>query len=177
MKAFIKLAILCSLIPVMAQAGYLSFSNTWVRAVPPTSKMTAAYATITNTSDKTVYITGAGSQQFGYAELHETIMEENAMAGMKHEGMKHMNHEGMKHMHHGGMARMVQQGLYKIEAGQTIELKQGGRHIMLFHPVNPLQEGDNSQIDLLVCQFDSHGRCNAEAESFTTNVSRTAPGS
>ncbi len=130
------------LAPLLAQAGYLSFSDTWVRAVPPNSKMTAAYATIHNSSEYTIWMTGAASDGFGEVQLHETIEE-------------------------GGMARMVHQDFVKLEPGETVEFKRGGKHFMMFTPKSPVKEGDVHRIDIKLG--------NGDIESFNATVSRNAP--
>jgi len=108
-------------LPALTQAEYLTFSETWVRAVPPSSKMTAAYAKITNSSEYDIWITGAQSDSFGKVELHETIEED-------------------------GMAKMVHQDFVKLAPGETVEFKRGGKHFMMFTPKAPIKEGDKHVI-------------------------------
>ena len=120
-----RLFLLICLLPglALAEHGFLEFSKTWVRATPPTSKMTAAYATITNVSTFNIWIIGASSDQFGAIELHETIERD-------------------------GMARMVHQDFVKLAPGESVEFKRGGKHFMLFQPKQPITEGQQVSIDV-----------------------------
>lgn len=78
----------------------------WVREIPPGAKMTAAYAAIRNNADGAIRLVGASSPNFGRVELHESIVDE-------------------------GVTKMRPVDGFKIDAGATLRLEAGGRHMML----------------------------------------------
>ncbi|MEJ2214395.1 MAG: copper chaperone PCu(A)C [Gammaproteobacteria bacterium] len=125
-----KIIGLLFLLPLLAQAEYLSVENAWVRAAPPTSQMTAAYASIHNQREYDIWITGAESSAHKTAELHETV-EEN------------------------GLARMMHLKFLKLAPGETVHFKPGGKHFMLFTPSQPLNPGDKVQIGLKLGNGDT----------------------
>ncbi|MEE4203373.1 MAG: copper chaperone PCu(A)C, partial [Halieaceae bacterium] len=53
----------------------LTIEGAWVRAMPPTQKMTAGYATITNSGDEAVTVAGASSPIAKMSELHTTVKD------------------------------------------------------------------------------------------------------
>ena len=111
-----KLLAMILLLPLMAQAEFLEIKDAWIRAAPPNARVMVAYATVTNTSEYNIWVTGASSEHFGSVELHETI-EEN------------------------GMASMIHLGFVKFAPGETVQFKPGGKHFMLFSPVGDSQVG------------------------------------
>ena len=125
-----KLFSLLFLIPLFAQAEYLTVENGWVRAAPPNSHMTAAYASIHNPSEYTIWITGAESNSYKKVELHETI-EKN------------------------GMAVMMHRKFIKLAPGETVNFTPGGKHFMLFTPQKPLKPGDKVQMGLKLGNGDT----------------------
>ena len=132
-----KLLGLLLLLPMMAQAEYLEITDAWVRAAPPNARVMVGYATVTNTSEYEIWITGAGSEGFGAVELHETI-EEN------------------------GMATMIHLKFVKLQPGQTVNFKPGGKHFMLFRPVAPAKVNDSINFYLHLG--------NGDRENFTATV-------
>jgi hypothetical protein len=73
---------------------------------------------ITNLTGTDFTITGASSPDFDTAELHRTVVED-------------------------GVARMLPVPELTIPAGGSVLLEPGGLHLMLFDPVQPLQQGDS----------------------------------
>ena len=112
-----KLLAMIMLLPLVAQAEFLEIEDAWIRAAPPNARVMVAYATVTNTSDYTIWVTAASSDHFGTVELHETI-EEN------------------------GMASMIHLNFIKFAPGETVQFKPGGKHFMLFSPASDLQVGN-----------------------------------
>ncbi len=97
-------AVLALAVPAHAE---LTFSDPWLRAVPPVSPTMAGYVTLENTGDKAVVITGASTMIAGHAMLH--AMETGDDGTRK-----------MAHLHH-----------LSIPAGGSVELAPGGKHLML----------------------------------------------
>ncbi len=90
----------------VAQAE-VSIADAWVRAVPPVSKTSAAYFTLTNTGEQQLVLNGASADFSGSAELHDMSM-----------------HEGRRSMRH--IDRLP------LAPGESVTFGSGGLHVMLF---------------------------------------------
>ncbi len=77
----------------------------------PMPRMKAGYMTLTNNSDEAIVITRVSSPQFGRAEIHETVIEDN-------------------------VSRMRPVEELTIAAGDAVSLEPGGKHLMLMQPVD-----------------------------------------
>lgn len=104
----------------ISQAQYLNISHAWVREAPPGVPIMVAYVQIHNSSQDSIWITGATSPAFGAVEIHESSEQD-------------------------GVARMARLDRIKLAPNQTAVLEAGGKHLMLFRPQQPLKAGD--QID------------------------------
>ena len=96
------------LLPFTAAAqgsATLELSEAWVRAMPPTQRMTAAYLRIDNPSAEVVTISSVTASR-GQASLHETRVE-------------------------GGRSMMRAVSGQTIAAGGMLTLEPGGMHIMI----------------------------------------------
>ena len=129
-------------LPFAVQAEWLQISDAWVRAAPPNARVMVAYATVKNVSQDSIWISGASSDAFDSVELHETI-EEN------------------------GMASMVHLPYIKLDAGETVHFKPGGKHMMLFGPKKFSQPGETIHFSLLLG--------NGDEEKFDAVVARDQP--
>ncbi len=109
--------------PLHAGEADISVENAWIAEAPPVSKVMAAYLTINNNGDEAITITKAESEMYSSIEFHETI-------------------------HEHGMAKMIHHDALKIPAHGSIQLKRGGKHLMLFNPVRHLKAGDTVNIKL-----------------------------
>lgn len=89
-----------------AVAGPLTIEDAWVRALPPTQAVTAAYLTVSNSGDDTVRIVGAEAAGAGRTELHESRAEGSAM-------------------------RMVPVEALPLAPGESARFAPGGLHLML----------------------------------------------
>ncbi len=116
MKKFLMGALLAG---VTFAAPKISIENAWVREVPPTSKMSAAYMIIKNEGDEADKLIDASNNASKITELHETV---------------------------DGKMRRVK--AIEVPAGGKAELKPGGLHIMLINLNKPLKEGDSVEITL-----------------------------
>ncbi|MES2856801.1 MAG: copper chaperone PCu(A)C [Bdellovibrionota bacterium] len=92
------------------------------------STMTAGYALVKNTSDQEIKLSIKEVKPFKAVESHETIEKEGRMAMQKIE-------------------------LFVIKPKETLELKPGGNHIMLFDPSRALKAGET-----LTVTFTSNGK-------------------
>ncbi len=89
--------------------------------------MTAAYAQISNVSDKTIIITGFSSPQYHSVSLHQTLITED------------------------GMSKMQEIPQIILAAGQSVLLEPGGKHLMLMSAV-----ADNpTKIDIIIQYNDN----------------------
>lgn len=96
----------------------LKFENPRIFAPLKGASMTAGYVEIKNTSDKEIEIVLKSVEKFKAVETHETLEENGKMAMKKVES-------------------------FKVPAKGTLELKPGGRHLMLFDPSETLKEGSS----------------------------------
>ncbi len=110
-------------IPLHANEANISIEDAWIAEAPPASKTMVAYMTIKNTGNETVTITEAKCGAFERLEFHEST-------------------------HKNGMAKMVHHEKIKIPPHKSIQLKQGGKHLMLFNPKKSLKAGDKARIRL-----------------------------
>jgi len=78
----------------------------WVRAMPPTHTMTAAYGSVINQSDQVINLRGVSANFAGSAMLHNSVSD-------------------------GDSARMVAMGPISLAPGEALTLSPGGGHIML----------------------------------------------
>ncbi len=81
-----------------------------VRITGPMAQMKAGYMTLTNNTDEAIAITSVSSPQFGRAEIHESVVEND-------------------------VAQMRPVGALTIAPGETMRLEPGGKHLMLMQPV------------------------------------------
>lgn len=93
---------------------------------------------ITNNSDKDDALLGASVDGCGVIELHDMVMENDVM-----------------------VMRPVAGGQIPILAGQTVELKPGGLHVMCMQKAAPLELGTKVTIAL---EFANAGTINVEGE-------------
>ncbi len=114
-------------------AADLSVTNAWVRATPPGQLMTAAYATLQNTSNQTLVITGVTSDVTEYTSVHETLIDRDRAT-----------------------MRPVQQ--LTLNAGEHTDLAPGGTHIMLMKLSEPLTDGQS--IDICFTLENNNPVCN-----------------
>jgi len=96
--------------------------------------MLAGYATLTNRGDAAIVITGASSDLFAAASLHETVQS-------------------------GDVERMRSLGRIELAPGAQLVLAPGGKHLMLMRPKQPLPAGSSVKI-----HFDTNAPSGADAD-------------
>ncbi|MGC9143778.1 copper chaperone PCu(A)C [Hydrogenobaculum sp.] len=89
----------------------------WVRLMPPTSKVSAAYMKIENKGNSEDMLLWAKSSISKITQLHKTIKSN-------------------------GIMKMVRVKKFTIKPKQTFILKPGGYHIMLIGLKHPLKKGE-----------------------------------
>lgn len=109
---------------VTAQAGEgVRVADAWARATAPGQKVAGMYLNIVSDSD--ARLTAVECPLAGRAELHQMRMD-------------------------GGTMRMRAVEAIDLPAGQTVALKPGDYHVMLFDLKKPLKPGDEVPIRLTV---------------------------
>ena len=101
----------------------ISIEQAWVRMLPPTAKNTAAYMIIKNSSDQPVSLIKAQSAKFMMVHSHQTKMIDG--------------HAMMK------MTKLT------VPAKGQVELKPGGKHLMLMNRKSSLSLKEKVKIKLL----------------------------
>ena len=125
-----RIALACALaIAFPAAAQQIAVKDAWVRGTVPAQKTTAAYMTITSSSEAKLVGVHSGVAQ--RAELHTTMLM-----------------GGINHMHAADSVR--------LPAGKAVELKPGGHHIMLLELMKPIVPGE--RIPLILTIEDDSGK-------------------
>lgn len=101
----------------------LALTDFWVRALPPSQTVTAAYGTITNTSPTAINLVGANTDAAGSVELHNTVQRD-------------------------GRASMQRVTSLVINAGETVTLSPGGLHLMILGVEQMPAEGSTLELCL-----------------------------
>ena len=111
--------------------GALEVKNIWGRNSPQAAQNGAFYMVISNDSDKDEQLLGGMSDACGTIELHEMYMKENDVMGM----------------------RQVPGGVIDLPAGESVELKVGGLHVMCIEKQKAFEVGDEIPITLNFANF------------------------
>lgn len=106
-------------------AGRLVVTDAWIREPPPGATMLAGYATLKNDGDEAVSVLTVQSDAFRMASLHETVVAE-------------------------GMSKMRELHRLDLAPGASVELKPGGKHLMLMHPRSEVHAGDRVDVRFLL---------------------------
>jgi len=106
-----------------AVCAELEFGDPWIKNLPPAVPVRAGYMTIHNPQTRTVRIVSLRSASFASIEIHQTLMQD-------------------------GMMRMEQIENLTIGAGETVQLKPGGIHLMLMQPAQPTRPGEVHRITI-----------------------------
>lgn len=88
----------------------LTIDNAWIRQAPPGVAVNAGYFTIRNQSAEALTITSVRSTAFARIEMHETSMQAGRMAMRKLDNLR-------------------------VAPGEQVILEPGGKHLMLFDPL------------------------------------------
>lgn len=109
-------------LPLLA-ADQLVIDQPWSPEAPP-SRMMAGFMSLHNPGEHDVVLVDAESPQFDRVEFHTMSMDDGVMR----------------------MRRLEQ---LTIPAGETIELKSGGLHLMLLQPKDHYRTGDSLEVTLV----------------------------
>ena len=122
-KILLSTFLLAAFAAVASAEGHLKIDNAWVRGVPPTNRVTAAYLDINSTDGKADRLIAAASPASDKIEFHESSKKS-------------------------GMASMVQLDSIEVPASGSVKLAPGGKHLMLIGLKHPLKDGDPIQLSL-----------------------------
>ncbi|UXT22194.1 DUF1775 domain-containing protein [Agrobacterium tumefaciens] len=115
----------------VVKAGSLEVSGGTTKAMLPGQPVGGGYVMIKNAGDSDDKLIGVESSSAGRAEIHEMAMVNDVMK-----------------------MRKLDDGIV-IPAGQTVELKPGGLHMMFFDVKKPFAEGDKVPVTLI---FEKAGK-------------------
>lgn len=104
-------------------AGRLVIERAWIRTPPPGALMLAGYATLKNTGDAPLVVTGASSADFGEVSMHQSFNEN-------------------------GVERMRPLGDVSLAPGASVAFAPGGKHLMLMDAKRELAAGDGVKIHI-----------------------------
>ena len=123
-KSLIVPALVLLLAALPALAAGLSVTNAWSRSTPPVAKVGVVYFTLTNDTGKSDRLLKLSTSVAEKVEVHRTEVLD-------------------------GIARMREVAVLHVDAGQTLEFKPGGMHVMLMGLRKPLVAGTAYELDLL----------------------------
>jgi copper(I)-binding protein len=126
----------CSAGGTTHEAQSLTVTDTWAKAAD--SGMTAAFGTITNSSDHNITIVAASSPAATEVQLHEVV---------------------------GDKMRKVDGGL-TVPSGGSLTLQPGGFHLMFMGITSPIKAGDEVSVTITLGD-KSHLTFTAVAKDFT----------
>lgn len=123
------LTLLIALVPALASAheyshGKVRIDHPWSRPTPPGTPMGVGYLVIVNNSKKDITLIAAETPRAGHVSIHESLMKDGVMR-----------------------MQPVKGGL-KIPAGDMVELKPHGYHLMLEQLKEPLKAGERVPLSL-----------------------------
>ncbi|WP_345794638.1 copper chaperone PCu(A)C [Thauera sp. JM12B12] len=101
----------------------VTVAEPWVRATVPAQKATGAFMQLE--SDADARLVSAASPVAGVVEIHEMVMDKDVMKMNRVDGLA-------------------------LPAGQAVELKPGGYHVMLMDLKDQVKEGDQVPLTLIV---------------------------
>lgn len=108
----------------VATAQSLQGNNLWLRESVPGAENGAGFGILHNTSTEDLVIISASSPAAVDVEIHTHVH------------------------HHGGQMAMEQIDALPVSAGESVELRPGGYHLMLMQLKQPLRTGDVHPVTL-----------------------------
>ncbi|MDT8321118.1 MAG: copper chaperone PCu(A)C [Xanthomonadales bacterium] len=100
------------------EPGGLEFVDTWVRAAPPETQMTAAFGVLENQTASDLEISAWSSPAYADVSLHSTELVD-------------------------GISKMREVPVLVIPAGDSVALAPGGYHLMLMMPLRDVKSGES----------------------------------
>lgn len=125
-----------------AQADTVTIQDPWVKAATA-DEMTAAFGTLSSSSDEDVTVVSATADATETVELHEMTTDED-----------------------GQMVMQRKEGGFVVPAGETLELSPGGNHLMFLDLPSDIDPGQDVRVTLTFSD-DSQMSFTAPARSFS----------
>ncbi|MBX3285843.1 MAG: copper chaperone PCu(A)C [Acidimicrobiales bacterium] len=154
-----------------AATGELQIEDVWARQSPMGTTMGAIYLTITSPEDDQLVAASVPTDVAGDTQIHETVMAEEDSGDMEGDMSSTTMADGAMEgdmsstTMAGGddMGSMTMREVDSIElpAGEAVELKPGGYHVMLIDLVKPLEVGEKIELTLT---FEKAGEQTVTAE-------------
>ena len=141
-----RIAIAATLLVAGAAHAQVTVQDAWVRATVPQQKATGAFMRLTAAQD--ARLVSASSPVAGVTEVHEMKLVDNVM-------------------------KMRPLPALDLPAGQAVELKPGGYHIMLLDLKQPVAQGSTVPLTLVFETKDGQ-RTTQELQAPVRAVSATA---
>ncbi|KLR58870.1 MULTISPECIES: copper chaperone PCu(A)C [Diaphorobacter] len=141
-----RIAIAATLLVAGAAHAQVTVQDAWVRATVPQQKATGAFMRLTAAQD--ARLVSASSPVAGVTEVHEMKLVDNVM-------------------------KMRPLPALDLPAGQAVELKPGGYHIMLLDLKQPVAQGSTVPLTLVFEAKDGQ-RTTQELQAPVRAVSATA---
>ena len=123
-RSLIAPALVLLLAALPALAAGLNVTNAWSRSTPPVAKVGVVYFTLKNDTGKSDRLLKLSTSVAEKVEVHRTEVLD-------------------------GIARMREVAVLHVDAGQALEFKPGGMHVMLMGLRKPLVAGTTYELDLL----------------------------
>jgi copper(I)-binding protein len=144
-----KISLLGLLLALLAApaAAQVSVSEPWVRGTVPGQRGTGAFMSLKSATD--TVLVSAASPAARVVEVHSMAME-------------------------GGTMNMRAVPKLPLPAGQSVELKPGGYHVMLMDLAQPLKEGDSVPVTLTFEDKDGR-RSTVEVKAPVKGLAAIAP--
>lgn len=120
-----------------AEAAAITVEGQWARTSPANAEHGAAYMMITATDDDMLTSASVDASVAAKVEIHETVPADGATGMTGATGMSGM----------GAMTMRPVDGI-ELPAGESVELKPGGYHVMLLDLAEPLKAGDTIEVTL-----------------------------
>ncbi len=117
-------ALAAALAAAAVLAEGLAVTDAWSRSTPPVAKVGVVYFTLKNDTKKSDRLLKLSTPVAERVEVHRTEVLD-------------------------GIARMREVAVLHVDAGQTVEFKPGGMHVMLIGLRKPLVTGATYDLDLL----------------------------
>ncbi len=117
-------ALAAALAAAAVLAEGLAVTDAWSRSTPPVAKVGVVYLTLKNDTKKSDRLLKLSTPVAERVEVHRTEVLD-------------------------GIARMREVAVLHVDAGQTVEFKPGGMHVMLIGLRKPLVTGATYDLDLL----------------------------
>ena len=129
MKKFYLLFLLILFACGTKESKGIIFDNLLIYAPLSGNSVTVGYTNIINQSNNNITIASIASPQFNNVEIHETVIKD-------------------------GITRMIEIKRLMIPKNGSIILQRGGKHLMLFDPIQEIKKDQKIDLEVLLSNND-----------------------